>query len=169
MKRLIKENSVYVARKLNEMSHGMYERTYKGDIPDNIYLNHNQGYDRSLHLDWILGGIKGDTDQVIITGNDTFLELALILARRYNDIDDISTDYLKRTITKSNVILLNGGLLPLKDLEVFSSPVIIIDDLYQDTITRIFIVNSDSIKFEDGVFTLEFTTKSKLGIIMDLQ
>ncbi len=170
MRSLIKENSVYIARKLCETNYEVVRYLEKnGFPPDYVYLNHNQGFDRDLNLNCILDAINDGIDQFIITGEDAYRKLALILADWYNDTNEISLDYLKRTITKSNVILLNGGLLPLKDLEVFNTPVISVEDLLTDTITRIYVVRSDSIKFDNMKMILEFTPKSKLGIIMDVQ
>lgn len=165
MKQLILENKESIAKQLE-----ILDTTDKVDphIHDWQHVDHNQGWDRSVDLSYIENIIIPDTKQIAITGRDTYNRLAIIMATLYNDNHEISLDYLKKTITKSNVILLNGSLYPLENLIIFDISIISIDNIIQDTISRIYIMNQNNFKYIDNKMTLEFSKKNKLGIIKDL-
>ncbi|MEE9446226.1 MAG: hypothetical protein V3V19_11245 [Cocleimonas sp.] len=159
IRKLIHENSIYIANKLCDLDHEIvkyFVKTNNYIPPDYAYVDHNAGRNRKLILRWIALAIEAqfaDSNCIIITGHDTYKAIALIL---------------KGTISKSNIILSGELLSQLIDQEVSDIPVIAIDGLLKDTITRIYIIKQDSIKYYNGNLTLEFSKEHKLGIIKDL-
>ena len=138
---------------------------------ETVHIQHNAGIDRDISISFIQSMIDYTKNQIIITGNDTLLRIGTLLGRLLNDDGEISLSYLKRTIERSGVILLNGSLYPIADLKIYDKDVIAIEGLIQDTITRIYIINQENIDydFENNIFNLKLDPKYPIGIIKHLQ